>query len=285
MEVLRNGSVLVSQGPLHMMIGVSMNGTPSSELARRGAEKALEVLEELAGWLNIIKLSWTKIKNLNGLPLIVQQMVLAAQRTEDPDVTPLVAVAGAVSDQVAGFLEACGGTRIIVNNGGDIALRLHRDETVKVGIRMDVRRPDVTYGLVVDGRSGVGGIATSGLGGRSFTKGVASAAVCIGSSAVYADAAATVVGNSTWVEDPSIETGLAEDLYPDTDIKGQRVVTRVGAIGEQKIGQAIQQGLKSACILTEKELIGGAIVAVKGQVGWTPNLECLGRDFYVTDSF
>jgi len=268
-----------------MTVGVSMNGTPSSEMARQGAEKALEILEELAGWLNIIKLSWTKIKNLNGLPLIVQQMVLAAQMTDDADVTPLAAVAGAVSDQVADFLKARGGNRIIVDNGGDIALRLGRDETIKVGIRSDVNRKECPYGLVVNGQAGIGGIATSGLGGRSFTKGVASAAVCIGSSAVYADAAATVVGNSTWVEDPSIETALAEDLYPDTDITGQRVVTRVGEIGEQKIGQAIQQGLKKACILTEKELIGGAIVAVKGQVGWTPNLECRGRDFYVNDSF
>ncbi|NIO03946.1 MAG: hypothetical protein GTN74_04845 [Proteobacteria bacterium] len=283
MKVLRNGSVLVSQGPLHMTVGVSKNGTPSLEMARQGAEKALRVLEDLAGWLNIMKLSWTKIKKLNGLPLIVQHMVLAAQRTGDPAVTPLAAVAGAVSDQVADFLEACGGTRIIVNNGGDIALRLHRDETVKVGIRMDVQRQDYTYNLVVNGRSRIGGVATSGLGGRSFTKGVASAAVCIGSSAVYADAAATVVGNSTWVEDPSIETELAEILYPDTDIVGQRVVTRVGEIGENKIEEAIQKGRGRASLLIEKGLIRGAMIGVKGRIGWTPNLECRGRNFYLND--
>ncbi len=112
---------------------------------------------------------------------------------------------------------------------------------------------------------------------------MASAAVCIGSSAVYADAAATVVGNSTWVEDPSIETELAEILYPDTDIVGQRVVTRVGEIGENKIKEAIQKGEGKASLLIETGLIRGAMIGVKGRIGWTSNLECRGRDFYLND--
>jgi len=110
---------------------------------------------------------------------------------------------------------------------------------------------------------------------------LASAAVALGQSAVYADAAATVLGNSTWVDDPNIDTELAERLYPDSDIAGQRVVTKVGEIGEKKVEEAMQNGLKTASLLIDKGLIRGAIIALKRRVVWTPNIECRGRDLYV----
>ncbi|NIQ38408.1 MAG: hypothetical protein GTN81_07460 [Proteobacteria bacterium] len=282
-DELLDGSILVSRGPLHMTITVSKNGTPSTHMAREGGERALELLEELARWLSIIKLNCTRIKRVHGLPVIVRQMIRAAQKTGDTHVTPLAAVAGAVSDQVADFLKARGGSRIIVNNGGDIALRLGQEEKVIVGVRSDVSRGDCPYGLVVDGRWRIGGVATSGVGGRSFTKGIASAAVCIGSSAAYADTGATVLGNSTWVEDSKVETELAEVLYPDTDLAGQRVVTRVGEIGERKIDEALQNGMRKASLLREKGLIKGALIAVKGRVCWTPNLERRGRNFFMRE--
>jgi ApbE superfamily uncharacterized protein (UPF0280 family) len=248
-------------------------------MARQGAQKALESLGILEPWLGVLKLNCSRVKKTKGLPPLIQRMIQATARMGQRDLTPMAAVAGAVSEEVADFLASLGGSRIIVNNGGDIALRLHRSETVRVGIRLDVERPECGYRLVVDGRAGIGGIATSGLGGRSFTKGLASAAVCIGSSAAHADAAATALGNSTWVEDPGVETAFAEELYPDTDIPGHRVVTRVGDIEEEKIGEAVHNGLKLASVLIAKGLITAAIVAVKGRVGWTPGLQCRGREF------
>lgn len=280
-KILADGSALVSQGPLHMTIAVSKGGNPSPRLAQEGADKALELLKTLADLLSVIKQRSNTIKRVQGLPSIVQQMIQATQQMEDPYITPLAAVAGAVSDEVANFLKARDGSRIIVNNGGDIALRLRRDETIKAGIRLDVQRQACAYSLIVAGTMGIGGVATSGLGGRSFTKGLASAAVAIGQSAVYADAAATVLGNSTWVDDPNIDTELAEKLYPDTDIAGQRVVIEVGQIGEKKIEEAMQNGLRTASLLIDKGLIRGAIIALKGRVAWTPSIECRGRNLYV----
>ncbi len=280
-NILADGSALVSQGPLHMTVAVSEEGNPSPTLAREGAEKALELLKTLADSLSVIKRRSHTIKRVQGLPSVVQQMIQATQHMEDSYLTPLAAVAGAVSDEVANFLEARDGSRIIVNNGGDIALRLRRDETIKVGVRLDVQRRACAHSLIVAGMTGIGGVATSGFGGRSFTKGLASAAVAIGQSAAYADAAATVLGNSTWVDDPNIDTELAEKLYPDTDIPGQRVVIKVGEIGERKIREAMQNGLKTASLLINKGLIRGGIIALKGRVAWTPNIECRGRNLYV----
>jgi ApbE superfamily uncharacterized protein (UPF0280 family) len=264
-----------------MTVAVLRNGHPSSRLARDGAEKAIEILDDLAQWIGVIKLSSTKIKKFQNLPAILQRMIRSTQQMGDSGLTPLAAVAGAVSDEVADFLKARGGYRVIVNNGGDIALRLRERETVRVGIRLDVQTKGCPHRLIVDGKASIDGIATSGLGGRSFTKGVASAAVSIASSAAHADVGATVLANSTAIEDPNVETERAEKIYPDTDIPGQYVVTRVGEIGERKIAEALENGLRTASRLVEKGLIKGAIIAVKGRVRWTPNLEVRGRDFYV----
>ena len=77
-------------------------------------------------------------------------MIRACKKMEARDLTPLAAVAGASSDVVADFLIAKGGTKIIVDNGGDIAIRLKGDEQARVGIKteVDARRP--SYLLVID---------------------------------------------------------------------------------------------------------------------------------------
>jgi hypothetical protein len=74
---------------------------------------------------------------------------------------------------------------------------------------------------------------------------------------------------------------LAENLYPDTDIAGQRVVIKVGEIGEEKIREAMENGLRRASHLMDKGLIRGGIIALKGRVAWTPNIECRGRNLCV----
>jgi len=156
---MAHGSALVSQGPLHMTIAVSKEGIPSPRLAQEGAKKAMELLRTLADLLSVIKRRSDTIKRVQGLPSIVQRMIHATQQMEDPSLTPLAAVAGAVSDEVANFLEARDGSRIIVNNGGDIALRLRPDETIKVGARSasEVAMICGLLGVVVSA------IATSGL--------------------------------------------------------------------------------------------------------------------------
>jgi hypothetical protein len=122
---------------------------------------------------------------------------------------------------------------------------------------------------------GIGGVATSGLGGRSFTKGIASAATVLSQSASLADAAATVIGNFTHVEDPSIKRSLAERIYPDTDITGEWVTTEVGRLSQEKIEEALRNGLSKAHLICQKGLIKAALVAVKGRVAWTESLSPL----------
>jgi hypothetical protein len=118
-------------------------------------------------------------------------------------------------------------------------------------------------------------VATSGLGGRSFTKGIASAATVLAENASLADAAATVIGNFTNVDDPNITRTLAEKIYPDTDIAGEWVTVEVGKLSSEKIEEALTNGLTKANSICQKGLIKGALIAVQGKVVWTESINSL----------
>ena len=200
-------------------------------------------------------------------------MIDSTRKTGESDLTPLAAVAGAGADVVADFLFDRGATRVIVDNGGDIALRLREGESARVGLKTAIDAGNMAYVIPIEAEMGVGGIATSGLGGRSFTKGIASAATVLAEDASLADAAATVLGNFTNVEDPRIARALAEALYPETDLAGEWVTTQVGALPPERLEEALQNGLRKAQALCEKGLIKGALIAVKQKVTWTAYLD------------
>jgi ApbE superfamily uncharacterized protein (UPF0280 family) len=205
-------------------------------------------------------------------PDVVQKMIEATKKMVEPDLTPLAAVAGAASDVVADFIFSKGGTKIIVDNGGDIAIRLREGEVARVGVRTEIDADRPTYLITIDSTMGIGGVATSGLGGRSFTKGIASAATVLSKTASFADAAATVIGNFTTVEDPNILRTLAEKIYPDTDIPGEWVTIRVGELSQEKIEKALDESLSKAYGIIQKGLINGALIALRGRVVWTKSL-------------
>lgn len=116
---------------------------------------------------------------------------------------------------------------------------------------IDARKP--AYVIDLDCEKGIGGIATSGLGGRSFTKGIASAASAFSTNAAVADAAATVIGNFSNVNDPNIKRCMAETLYPDTDIPGEWVTQEVGELSKERGGRSSPERTgKSQNILQER---------------------------------
>ena len=273
--ILPSGSVLVDYGPMRMFISVFESGRPLVDLAKEGARVAMGVLEELARYLPVIKRKARELEDDKSYPDVVGRMIESTKKMGEPDLTPLAAVAGTTSDVVADFLYSLGGTKIIVDNGGDIAIRLREGEVARVGVKTDIDASHPTYLIPIDSTMGVGGVATSGLGGRSFTKGIASAATVLSQSASLADAAATVIGNFTNVEDPSIKRFLAERIYPDTDIAGEWVTTEVGRLSQEKIEEAVRNGLSKAHSICQKGFIKAALVAVKDQVVWTSSLEPL----------
>ena len=271
-QTLPNGSVLVDYGPMHMFINVFENGKPRVSLAEEGAHLAMNVLEDLARFLPVIKKKAEGLEVKEIFPDVVRRMIESTKKMGESDLTPLAAVAGTASDVVADFIFSKGGTKILVDNGGDIAVRLREGEVARVGVKTEIDANQPAYVISIDSTMGIGGVATSGLGGRSFTKGIASAATILSETASLADAAATVIGNFTNIEDPNILRSLAEEIYPDSDIAGEWVTTRVGELSQEKIGEALSRGLLKAYSICERGLIHGALIALQGKVVWTESL-------------
>ncbi len=274
-QTLPNGTVLVDYGPMRMFIYVYEDGKPLARLAKEGADLAIGLLEDLSRYLPLIKMRSRDIQSRGRFPEVVRIMIEATRSMDAPDLTPLAAVAGTTAEMVADFIFSKGGTKVIVDNGGDIAIRLRKGEVARVGIKTEISAKRPAYLIEIDSAMGIGGVATSGLGGRSFTKGIASAVTVLAENASLADAAATVVANFTDVEDSCIERKLAQKIYPDTDIAGQRVTTNVGKLIPEKVEQALGKGLSTSMILLQKGLIRGAFIALQGRTGWTDSLNGL----------
>ena len=271
-QTLSNGTVLVNYGPMHMLISAFENGKSLVNLAEEGAHLAIQVLEDLAKFLPVIRRKSLELEVEEAFPDVIRRMIEATRKMQETDLTPLAAVAGTASDVVADFMFSKGATKIIVDNGGDIAIRLREGEVARVGIKTEIDAQQPAYLISIDSTMGIGGVATSGLGGRSFTKGIASAATVLSETASLSDAAATVIGNFTNIEDPSITRSLAEKIYPDTDIAGGWVTIKVGKLSQEKIEEALNSGLSKAYSIYQKEFINGALIALQGKAVWTESL-------------
>jgi len=261
---LHDGTVVVDRGPMLMSISVSSGGVPNVSLSRQGARRALEVLGLLAGFRHLITQKVDRAATGDSLPPVVGKMLSVARRFDDPTITPLIAVAGAGADEVADFITGRQHVgKVVVNNGGDIAVRIKNQEIVKIGIKTDVSEKAISHVMTVGTKSGIGGVATSGFGGRSFTMGVANAAVAVARDAISADVAATLIGNAANVKSRAVSRDMAKNLYHATDIPNHLVTTGIGGLTKSEIDEAINAGRRKAETFQNMGLIIGAIVAVK----------------------
>jgi len=179
-------------------------------------------------------------------------------------ITPMAAVAGAVSEAVLeSMTSAANLQRAYVNNGGDIALHLAAGESFTIGM---VDRPDCPslFGTTeISSNDPIRGVATSGWRGRSFSLGIADAVTVLADSAAAADAAATVIANAVDVPGhASIVRVRACEISPDSDL-GERLVTRgVGELTAQEVEQALDAGAAVAEQLLRQVLIRAAALSL-----------------------
>jgi uncharacterized protein len=197
---------------------------------------------------------------------------------QDGFITPMAAVAGSVADEILATMLSCGNiTSAWVNNGGDIALYLGENEVATVGLVDRPDRPSLYGSVRLDHASDVGGIATSGWRGRSFSLGIADAVTVLAGSAAQADAAATVIANA--VDLPGHSGVLrvpASSLQPDSDL-GARLVTRgVGVLAPWEIEEALGRGLETAERLISAHDIVGAALHLAGTTRVTGEIDRLG---------
>lgn len=250
------------------MISASIGKVVQTKAALRAAEESFGFLERVARHRNLLGRHFLEIREQITDSLALK-MIDSVLQIGDEDMTPMAAVAGTIADEVADFLFQRGMTKAVVDNGGDVAIRADREAPVTVGIRPDVNDRAVAYVIGLDPDLRSHGVATSGLGGRSLTRGIASAATVVAPTASLADAAATAVANASFLEDEQVFRRPAEEIDPYTDIAGLDITVKVGPLSEETKSRAVSQAIRKAEDLVRRGIILGAFVAVQGVHGMT----------------
>ncbi|MCD6306887.1 MAG: FAD:protein FMN transferase, partial [Deltaproteobacteria bacterium] len=259
----QGGDVMAEWGPMSLIVSAFAGKVPQPDMSENAGRYAFTVLEKISRLRKALSRPWKQVPDTLREPAAFR-MLQSVMAVGDPDLTPMAAVAGAIADAVADYLAGRGMTKVIVNNGGDIAIRLMGEESATVGIREDIRDHDFSRVIRLGSERTSWGVATSGLGGRSLTRGIASAATVIARTASAADAAATAVANASFVKDMEVVQADAESLAQDTDIPGIPVTCQVGPLREETRSLAVEQALSRARSLMENGAILGAFVSVAG---------------------
>jgi len=167
-------------------------------------------------------------------PDVVRRMAAAAALA---GVGPMAAIAGTIAQVAVETLVASGARHVIVDNGGDVVLRIDRPVTVGI-FTGPAQLRDIA--LRFEPRPGIFSVCTSsGTVGHSLSFGRADAAVVIAANGCLADAMATALGN------------------------------RVDEAGEKAIGRAIRDSLS--------EQVEGMLVVAGNHVGMGGTLPPLVR--------
>jgi ApbE superfamily uncharacterized protein (UPF0280 family) len=270
--LLDEQTVLAECGPMRLAIRAWENGEAQIQICQQAAEQSFSYLEGVANHRAVLSVLPEKIHSLPQNEL-AQRMIESVRAIGDPDLTPMAAVAGTIADFVADWLFDRGPTKVVVDNGGDIAIRLAAGETATVGIRSQINSIDISHIANLDDRRSSWGVTTSGLGGRSFTRGIASAVTVIAENASIADAAATSIANACFVEDSSIVQIPAEQMDPNTDLAGVKVTVSVELLSPGKMAQAVQTALSKAGTFCRQKLIVGALIALEDVFTMTQSVE------------
>lgn len=265
MDVFWNGPILeLRYGPIAMRIAASRNGRQHESGALAAARAAEEALHAVAPCHPMSRQAVSPLPSSEHLPRALRLMHDAVERAGDRTLTPWAAVAGSIAQVAMEAALAAGARTVTVENGGDIALTAGDDTVIRVGVAQNLadRRP--THVLAVDAGTGIHGVCSSGLGGRSFTRGIAEMVTVAAEDAALADACATIIANAVFADDPAIEQAPAFQLDPSTDIPILLVTTHLGAIAPETLRKALHAGRRKAQGLLAQETILGAVIAVSG---------------------
>ncbi|MCV2868005.1 UPF0280 family protein [Defluviimonas sp. WL0002] len=250
----------LQHGPIDLVIGAD---GPGREAAFDAAVRRFApLLDELVAELPLLRRPWGG-PSPQG-PVARRMACAVAPHARRAFITPMAAVAGAVADEVLSAMVLSGGlARAMVNNGGDIAIHLSPSQSYRAAMAgVDAA---VLGTLDIRDGDGIGGIATSGRGGRSLSLGIAQSVTVLASCAAAADAAATLIANAVDLPGhPAITRAPARDLQPDSDLGDRPVTVHVGPLGADETAAALDRGLAEASAMRAAGLIAGAALFLNG---------------------
>lgn len=253
---LAGGRLHLHHGPIDMIIGIDGPGRDA------GFARAIRAFE---GLLQGLVDELPRLRQPHGpMPrgAVARRMVAAVAPFAPAFITPMAAVAGAGAEEILSALYAGPGiARAYVNNGGDVAFHLGPEMTICAAIAGGVP------GLVrIASGDPWRGLATSGQGGRSLSLGIAESVTVLARTAALADAAATMIANAVDLpRHPAIMRVPACEISPESDLGARRVVRHVGPLTSGEVARALARGADAAQDFLGRGLIGGALLALRGQ--------------------
>ncbi len=256
---LADGRLHLSHGPIDLVIVAE--GAPYAVATAEAAATArfATILAELAAELPVLR-----SEGGIGTSPAATRMTRAVAPHAPVFVTPMAAVAGAVADEVLAAMTAAAPLRrAIINNGGDIALHLAPGSSASARIALG---DGTTAGhIATNAGDGVGGIATSGRHGRSFSLGIADSVTVLAANAAAADAAATLIANAVDLPGhPAVTRTRADALDPDSDLGARLVTTALAPLASADAAEALERGAVAARAMRAKGLIAAAALILQG---------------------
>jgi hypothetical protein len=279
---LADGRWHFHDGPIDLVIEALGQGRAVEAAYAAAWRRFATVLDELCDELPLLRAPSTPTSP-RPLGVVARRMTAAvAPFHAGRFVTPMVAVAGAVAEEVlTAMTEAAPLARAYVNNGGDIALHLEPGETFSIGMVANPDRLDMFGRASIRASDRVRGVATSGWRGRSFSLGIADAVTVLAPTAAVADAAATLIANAVDISGhPAIRRTPAHDRDPQSDLGDRLVTTDVGRLAADEVDLALAAGAREA----EHWRRAGVIEAAALRLGETTRLVGVGAKPYKTPS-
>lgn len=267
-RMLPGGRLHLNHGPIDCILRAWGDG---AEVKRAYMQAAAAFRTVLPGLCRELPLLRRPLPGPRPEGFVARRMHDAATPFSDRFVTPMAAVAGAVADHLlAAMRDGRRLARAFVNDGGDIALHLEPDQTLRCGVVTELAAPGLDAVATIAAEDGIGGIATSGRaakgeGGRSFSLGIADAVTVLAADAATADVAATLIANAVDLPGhPAVKRVPAVSLDPDSDL-GERLVTvGLGPLKPVEIRHALAAGLAEAERFRSRGLIRAAILHLAG---------------------
>lgn len=259
----------LQHGPMDLVVAVDAPPALRTLAEQSAIDRFTTILDELVGELPHLRAPVNGTEQVDEYVQgsVARRMVAAAVTFADVHVTPMVAVAGSIAEEVVATIAAFEGVRrASVNNGGDLAVHVEPGQVVMVGLVADLTDPTIVQRVALSGDGQSRGMATSGWGGRSFSLGVADAVTVVAARTSVADAAATLIANAVDVDHPCIQRSPARKLDPDSDLGDLLVTVDVGHLPDAAVQSALEAGAARATqLMARTPDLHGVSLALQGR--------------------
>jgi len=268
MRLLPDGRRLhLHDGPIDLIVEAFGEISEVEGAYRAACARFETVLDELCGELPFLRQRCTPDSLWPGGSVARRMMAAVLPYAGQCFITPMAAVAGAVSEEILSAMVAAAQlSRAYVNDGGDIALHLTESEKFVVGMIERPDRPSLFGTTTLTFENPVRGVAASGWRGRSFSLGIADAVTVLSDRAAAADAAATIIANAVDLPGhPAVVRIPAHELAPDSDLGELLVTQAVGDLDAAEVNEALAAGERTALRLLKIGLIRAAALHLRGE--------------------